>query len=498
MLQKQILSQSWGIGLSAEQSAFLRKALGDAHEILLFSPGDLEGITADKASGQPYVLWVASSCGSALDRLHDSTIVLLASAPKVLLLEPGYSIEDFEKACDAGFTDILRPPLARERVADIMRRSLESHALHYDMECMSREILLERELLERKNDILNFLVDFLSKATESPDLRHLLQRAYASLEKFLPLRSMHAALWERDSGGSALLSLHICAPEQSACRELWREKLLEHARRSLGQAFAVAEVSSLEPCGRARQSPPAPPEEEKLLVLPLVCDKESLGLLILATATERHLGRDQALALDSAIRHLSLNVKNLKRFRQMQMFANYDALTKAHSRRHFETRLDEEIERFARYGGPLALIMLDIDRFKQVNDSYGHHSGDIVLREIAAILAQSVRSTDCCARYGGEEFAILLPHTEHKKAEILAERIRKRVASHLFQIEGNAALNITVSLGLASLAIDAPASKQALLRAADGALYEAKKRGRNCVCSAPQVQKSPAAREKMA
>ena len=455
---------------------------------MLLPPGDLEKMSDDGKTGQPHVLWVSSSCGKALDLLPDNMLQHVAAAPKVLLLEPGYSLADFEAACDDGFTDMLRPPLSRERVADIMRRSLEAHAMHYDMECMTREILLERELLERKNDILSFLVGFLANSTESLDITYLLQTAYASLEKLLPVRAMHAVLWDRDEGGSPQLSLHICAPEESKAHEVWREELLEHARRAVGPSFAVTEINRLTLHGQQEHWSRMPPEAKNLLTLPLVCGNESLGILVLTAFMERHLGRDQALALDSAIRHFSLSIKNAKRFRKMQMFADYDALTRVHSRRHFESRLEEEMERLTRYREPLSMIMIDIDHFKQINDTRGHHVGDVVLREVASILAQSIRATDYCARYGGEEFAVLLPHTDHKKAAVLAERMRKQVAAHTFLVDGGAPLTITVSLGIASLTGDLLKNKQAIICEADAAMYAAKKSGRNRICVAPQTE----------
>ena len=486
MLQKKTTTQSWGIGLKPEQAAFLRKTLGSEHELVLLPADSLED-TLVQGSRQPFVLWMSSACAKELGQVSDTVVQYLAAAPKALLLDSDYSLEDFESACDYGFTDILRPPLSRERVADIMRRSLEAHALHHDMECMTREILLERELLERKNEILEFLVGFLASTTESLDLTYLLQTAYSGLKKLLPVRAMHAVLWEHRGEGSSLLSLHICAPEDSTAHQAWREALLEQARHMIGPAFAVTEISHLHLQDQSKQWAVGLPDEKNILTLPLVCGNEHLGVLMLVTSMERHLGRDQALALDSAIRHFSLSIRNAKQFRQMQMFADYDALTKVHCRRHFEIRLNEEMERLARYDEAISMIMLDIDNFKQINDTHGHHIGDIVLREIASVVAQTIRTTDYCARYGGEEFAILLPHTEHKKATALAERIRKKIAEHTFLVDGGAPLHLTASLGLSSMSSRSMKNKQALICEADAALYAAKKSGKNCVIISRQA-----------
>lgn len=419
----------------------------------------------------------------------------MISAPKVVLLNEEYSLADFEAACDNGVTEILRPPLARERIADTMRRALEAAAVHHDMECMAREILLERELLERKNEILGFLVNFLTQSTESLELSTMLQNAYQGLARLLPLRSLHAVLWEQNSGdGPPALSLYSCAPENSPASAAWREALLEQARRVLGPDFAVTEIQRLHLNEQSEDWAHSLPEDGALLALPLICDTEQLGVLMLLTAMERHLGKDQAMALDSAMRHFSLILKNARRFKVMQRHADYDALTNVHSRRHFETRLEEEMQRFTRYGDPLSMIMLDIDHFKSVNDTRGHHVGDIVLREVGRLVAENIRSMDYCARYGGEEFAILLPHTGHKKALQLAERMRKKIAAHSFQVEGGEPMRITASLGVSGLIKGTDKSKLDLVCEADAALYEAKSSGRNRTCGYTPVLFSSSAR----
>jgi diguanylate cyclase (GGDEF)-like protein len=196
--------------------------------------------------------------------------------------------------------------------------------------------------------------------------------------------------------------------------------------------------------------------------------------------TEYVLDKEQALALDAAIRHLALNIRNARRFKIMQRYAEYDALTGVHNRRHFENRIDDEFRRFKRHGRPLSILMADIDHFKRINDTRGHQTGDAALREVASILANTIRKTDYCARYGGEEFVILLPYTGARKALALAERIRKIIAAHIFLVNGCDPLHLTVSFGVSGTGADTERSKTELVSNADAALYNAKFRGRNC------------------
>ncbi len=164
-----------------------------------------------------------------------------------------------------------------------------------------------------------------------------------------------------------------------------------------------------------------------------------------------------------------------------------DPLTGAFNRRYLEPRLSEEVIRAKRYGFVLSVFMLDIDRFKQVNDRYGHQVGDRVLAGITGIVVEMLRDSDFVARYGGEEFLIVAPHTDINGASALAERVRARIAMHEFGGhdggEGERAIGVTVSIGVASLS-DEVDDAQKLIAAADRCLYQAKESGRDRVVCA--------------
>jgi two-component system cell cycle response regulator len=159
--------------------------------------------------------------------------------------------------------------------------------------------------------------------------------------------------------------------------------------------------------------------------------------------------------------------------------AHRDGLTEVYNRRYFEEKLVAELPYAVRHGRPLALLMLDLDHFKQVNDTHGHPVGDTVLKEFAALVSRNIRADDVLARWGGEEFTVLCRHTDLIKASILGERIRHEVSTYLFA--GDLGLKVTVSVGIAALPDADLNAPQLLLEAADQALYEAKERGRNCV-----------------
>ncbi|PWC34595.1 diguanylate cyclase [Azospirillum sp. TSO35-2] len=153
-----------------------------------------------------------------------------------------------------------------------------------------------------------------------------------------------------------------------------------------------------------------------------------------------------------------------------------DPLTDLPNRRHMIERLEAELGRIAQQGGGFALIMLDIDHFKAINDAFGHTAGDLVLVELAGLLRRNLRSHDLCARWGGEEFLILLAGADQFQAEAVAEKLRDLVAQHPVTHQGRS-IGVTLSLGVASHRPGGTAD--ACIQAADDALYIAKRAGRN-------------------
>jgi diguanylate cyclase (GGDEF)-like protein len=184
--------------------------------------------------------------------------------------------------------------------------------------------------------------------------------------------------------------------------------------------------------------------------------------------------------LDLKNRELELANKRLKKL------SITDGLTELFNHRHVHQLLHDEFERSLRMGEPVAVAMMDLDRFKQVNDTYGHPTGDVILFETAQLIKQTAREIDMPGRYGGEEFIAILPGTEEEAAAHFAERVRQAVESHVFR-DGATEVRMTVSCGVASFPGDGIDAPEALLKAADEALYQAKHGGRNQVVRASQV-----------
>ncbi len=166
---------------------------------------------------------------------------------------------------------------------------------------------------------------------------------------------------------------------------------------------------------------------------------------------------------------------------RLELLSITDGLTGIYNHRHFQDRLSAEIDRHERIEGDvLSLAILDIDDFKQFNDTYGHQAGDQVLRELAVTLRETVRSIDVIARYGGEEFAVIFPDSELKEALVVAERICESVRNRSITFDDGTTVSITVSIGLGMLGPD-ESDKRELIRRADSALYVAKAQWKDCV-----------------
>ncbi|MCP3105072.1 diguanylate cyclase [Myxococcus sp. K15C18031901] len=191
-------------------------------------------------------------------------------------------------------------------------------------------------------------------------------------------------------------------------------------------------------------------------------------------------------ALVEKNRELDRANKELARRREeLLALSRTDALTSLFNRRCFEERLSEEFARSRRYQSPLSLVMLDIDHFKRINDTFGHPFGDQVLRAVAQTARSRLREVDVLARYGGEEFVALLPETAPPDALTVCERMREAIAAldleHVAVDGRRQQVRLTASLGVATVPAEALGSAEALLRAADAGLYAAKEAGRNRV-----------------
>jgi diguanylate cyclase (GGDEF)-like protein len=222
-----------------------------------------------------------------------------------------------------------------------------------------------------------------------------------------------------------------------------------------------------------------------LLAVALCAGGQPIGALsIQAEASNAYTSADLD-ALEMLAATAVIAIQNARLFGRVQQLATLDPLTGVANRRHFLELAHHEMERAKRYHHPLSLLMIDVDHFKQLNDTYGHLAGDQALQAIAARLRDNLRENDIIGRFGGEEFVVLLPETGLEQALHVAERLRGAIgAQPVATDEGE--VGVSVSIGVASCeCARQPLSVEQLLERADDALYVAKRRGRNQIQVAP-------------
>lgn len=344
------------------------------------------------------------------------------------------------------------------------------------------ENILLREEIEAGSNILSVVTEFndaIGAQLEAPDLyRTILLKA----SEVLKAEQASLMIYDETSGDLAIKYVKGL-----------NEKIVQNLRLKPGEGIAgfvfengkpllvdnIDEDSRFETRQRSRY------KTKSLMSIPLKVHHRKIGVLNVADKVDGGSFNEKDLRLFESIGgHAAVALERTGFYRMsedLRKISLTDSLTELYNRRFFQDRMNEEIERARRHSHPVSLIMLDIDDFKNYNDTYGHLAGDEALRLTASIIKSSVRNIDLVVRYGGEEFAVILPLTETMSARDIAERIRTGVSGRFFPDDSmRTSVRLTVSLGIASFPIHA-GNMIELVGNADKALYLAKVSGKNKV-----------------
>jgi len=298
------------------------------------------------------------------------------------------------------------------------------------------------------------------------DLEQLFEQVLEIADKLLRVRKCAILLLD---SGSKNLNLH--AELQSGKKTLYNPPLVV-------SDFLPAELSLI---GSERGKLVARKRPFDL-ELPLISHGKLLGILQVEAPPHGDISEKDRRSLIIFANSTAIAIDNAKMHKKMQDLTIIDELTGLFNYRYFRSKLSDEMRRADRYHQKMSLLMLDIDHFKELNDSHGHQTGNIVLQEIAAVIKQAVRDVDIVARYGGEEFMIILPQTDADNARMIAERIRGQIDQSFFSnSQGQRHIKVTISIGIAVYPNGSLSATQ-LLEKVDKALYLAKNHGRNKVC----------------
>lgn len=416
----------------------------------------------------------------------------LESYLPIIVVTARKDVRDVVAALDAGADDYISKPFQFDELHARVRNMLRLKKLQDNLLHKSRELNEASDQILRLNKVLTDTNRQLQKKIY--DFHNLFEISFKVMGEVETVKLINTALLNVlgiFAAKSALLLLQDpedhdlfravaskgIMNEEIQNLEILRHDKLIHYLELIKRPFQVSEVVR-----EFRQVVHLLNKLEIRVVAPLFRKEEIFGALCLGqNVKEEEYSPDILELLGIVSNMLSVALNNAHNFEKIKALSYTDGMTGLHNYRFFKLRLREELARARRNESEVSLLILDVDFFKNYNDTLGHPAGDEVLRKLSAILKQTVRDNDIVARYGGEEFAIILPATGSEGAHALGERIREKVEEHYFpreEIQPNGTL--TISVGISTFPVDAVVLEDFIIMA-DQALYHAKATGRNKV-----------------
>ena len=338
------------------------------------------------------------------------------------------------------------------------------------------------DVLSRVNELLDRK---LYEATILSEIGRVARSLVRPEETFVSVMGLVGRVVDFAAAGMAFLDvdtldlvIHLARPVSPAAVEEFKARLQEAATRDHGGPFTSVRAHVVGPPVESASAPEA--ALGAFACFPVVTHQAVAGVLAVAGDAVGRLAPDAERFLGTVANLAHIVVENSRLFERVQNLSMRDSLTDLYNHRHSIDLVSNEVQRMGRYQESFSVLMIDVDHFKDVNDRHGHPAGDGILRELAQIIKETLRTVDSIGRYGGEEFIAILPHTAYDEARLTAERVRVKVASRSFRA-GMSPISVTVSVGVATYPSPKVDSANTLIREADLALYRAKQGGRNRV-----------------
>lgn len=390
------------------------------------------------------------------------------------ILSSGFAtVSSAIEALKVGAYDYIIKPFDLEHLKLVVRRGIEKQGL----EKSNRELLERVEKEKRKLEIIMDAYTRMSGIYRLDDLADFVTEKAVEI-----VEAERSSLMMVDDATNELVLKGSRGLNKD--KVSWRVRIGETVSGWVakeGQALLVKDIESDERLQMFSRK--GSYKSKSFISLPLKIDVHVIGVI---NVTDK-LSRTEIFT-EADMRYLSLlahqtvaQIENIKLCETLGSLAVTDSLTTVFNHRYFQEQITVEIMRSQRYKHPLAVMMFDVDNFKTYNDGYGHLEGDRILKHVAWVMRENLRQVDILCRYGGDEFVVILPFTESRGAQIVAEKIRRAVERMELLVDEKTRkrIPVTVSCGVASF--EHNTGKNELLSAVDGALYQAKKDGRNCV-----------------
>lgn len=344
----------------------------------------------------------------------------------------------------------------------------------------------ERKLIEIKEkeqrQLAEALRDTAAVVNSTLDLDQVLGRILGNLEKVTLFESANIMLIDGNMATLVRFQYHPDRPQHSL---LYKKQ------------FKIDEIHGIQEIVRTHQALVIPavdnypqwvsfPETswiKSYVGVPIVSGDDVIGIINLDSSLPGYFNQSHAERVQAFADQVAIAVQNARLYTRLQELARTDTLTGLYNRGYFFTLAEREVERARRYKTPLSLILIDLDHFKEINDHFGHQTGDLALQVISGVCQKIVREVDIIGRYGGEEIVVLLPETGLNAALVTAERLRQQIAFLTIESkpeDGQVSIQVTASLGVAELN-ESCTTLELLIEHADKALYQVKGEGRNCV-----------------
>mgnify|MGYP006292166585 CR=1 FL=1 len=400
----------------------------------------------------------------------------------------------FSSVSFPGIYELILVPITESASGDRILFKLIVQSRH---QVDSSEMSLYKYVLDLENASalkdrgLKFLYDMSKKIGMTHDLEELVQTIFADLKQIISfdlgmLATIHDGQTRLYAHSSFALSDAI---KNNLKREI-KEQYLSLTSTKLYEGHLNFNLKDWKGNSLENHEPQTYTGVRGTITLPLENpNDEVIGIIYIGSFSKSTYTGEELRLFATFSNRIALVlhiINNIFEYKEMQKIANRDSLTGLLNRRSFQDTLTDEIARSRRFGKSLSLLMIDIDNFKEINDTLGHLNGDEVLRKIAEIISNTMRSIDKAFRYGGEEFIILLPETDDKGAVVIAERLRMKIENYSFPIQGEISkdiphINLTISIGVTWTSHPEDTHMQQLIEQCDKALYYAKQHGKNKV-----------------
>src|SRR5512141_1149983 len=371
------------------------------------------------------------------------------------------------------------------RRREVSRDLVKNRQKQQQLATFSAELRTLKKELVRKNEIADQLPRITKKMTEKLPSDAFPAIAVRSLKDFFHARKVG---YFAPAEGSSDYTLIVGAGFPPDCLGKVR---INHDEGILGMALQKKMVvSKMDPHSSSGRRPSRPSLEDFMevspdFVAPVFGVSGTLGALVIAGCPFPL--EEERIYVSMLADHLSMALQNATLLDPSKDGKWVDQLTCVANRPYFQQRFEREIRRTENYRHALALFMFDIDEFKKINDTYGHHAGDVVIKKMAELVKKNTRSSDLVGRYGGDEFMVLITSTTEEQAASFAEKLREKIATTAIALPGTQVpVRITVSGGLAMFPTHGQSTIE-LFRAADDAMYESKRQGRNRIVLATSV-----------